>query len=223
MKLLVIEDNKKIADNLKKGLELNGYAVDLSYNGEDGYYDALDNNYDLILLDLMLPKMTGEEICKNLRENKIETPIIMLTAKSLVEDKVNGLNLGADDYLSKPFSFDELLARIRALLRRPKNYSSDIILCEELKLDIQNKVLKKNNNVISLSKKEFSLLEYFLRNKNKVLSKDMIIDHVWNFDSDILPNTVEVYIRYLRNKIDDNKNSSFIKTVRGFGYKIECK
>lgn len=220
MKVLVIEDNTKISNSLKKGLEQKGFAVDVAQNGEIGLDFALDGLYDVILLDLMLPKISGEQVCKEIRNNKIATPILMLTAKSELEDKINGLNIGADDYLVKPFSFDELIARIRALLRRPKNYTSDLLQCNDVVLNIQQGQVKVNNKNVELSKKEISLLEYFLRNKNKVLSKDLIIEHVWDFDSDVLPNTVEVYVGYLRNKLN---SKSFIKTVRGLGYKIECE
>lgn len=219
----MIEDEKKIADSLKKGLEQEAYAVDVAYDGEYGYDLASTEDYDLIILDLMLPGMSGEAICKNLRDEGKLAPILMLTAKGELEDKVRGLNIGADDYLVKPFAFEELLARIKALARRPKNSLPTILTVGDLKLDTISYKLTRAGKEISLSKKEFALLAYLLKNKGRVLSKEQIIANVWNFDADILPNTVEVYIGYLRDKIDKPfKQPPLIKTVRGFGYKIEA-
>jgi len=223
MRILVVEDEHKIANSIKKGLEQESYAVDLAYDGEDGFGLAATEDYDLIILDLMLPKMDGMEICAKLRqEEKVHTPILILTAKDQVEDKVNGLNLGADDYLTKPFSFAELLARIRALSRRPKNGLNTVLTVKDLSLDSLSFEVKRAGKKIDLSKKEFALLEYLLRHKGRILSKEQIINHVWDYDADILPNTLEVYIGYLRNKIDKPfKNKPLlIQTVRGFGYKI---
>lgn len=225
MRILVIEDEHKIANSIKQGLEQESFAVDVAYNGETGYDLATVEPYDLIILDLMLPGMSGNDVCTNLREDNIHTPIIMLTAKSELEDKIEGLSIGADDYLTKPFAFTELLARIRALLRRPKNLLPNVLSCNDLEIDSQNFEVKRSQKIIDLSKKEFALLEYLMRNKNMVLTKDKIIEHVWNYDSDVLPNTVEVYVGYLRNKIDKpfKGTSPLIKTVRGFGYKISCE
>ena len=222
MRILVVEDEHRIANMLKKGLEQERFAVDIAYTGNDGFDLATTEEYDLIILDLMLPGMNGISICKQLRIKSLHTPIIMLTAKSQIQDKVNGLNSGADDYLTKPFSFEELLARVRALIRRPKKILSPALSVADLFLDTENFDVKRDNKTVKLSNKEFSLLEYLIRNKNKILTKEQIISHVWNYDSDILPNTVEVYIRNLRTKIDfpfKNKKP-LIKTVRGFGYKI---
>ena len=222
MRILVVEDEHRIANMLKKGLEQERFAVDMAYTGNDGFDLATTEEYDLIILDLMLPGMNGISICKQLRIKSLHTPIIMLTAKSQIQDKVNGLNSGADDYLTKPFSFEELLARVRALIRRPKKILSPALSVADLFLDTENFDVKRDNKTVKLSNKEFSLLEYLIRNKNKILTKEQIISHVWNYDSDILPNTVEVYIRNLRTKIDfpfKNKKP-LIKTVRGFGYKI---
>ncbi|MBN1162923.1 response regulator transcription factor [Patescibacteria group bacterium] len=223
MRILIIEDEHKIANSIKQGLEQEGFAVDIAYNGLDGYDLASAEDYDLIILDLMLPGINGMDICTNLRKRENHIPIIMLTAKNETEDKVLGLNTGADDYLSKPFSFTELLARIRALLRRPNTLIPNKLECGDLKMNSQDFSVSRDGKEIILSRKEFSLLEYLLRNKNIILSKEKIIDHVWNYDSDILPNTVEVYIGYLRNKIDKpfRSKAKLIKTVRGFGYKIE--
>lgn len=223
MRILIIEDEHKIANSIKQGLEQESFAVDVSYTGTDGYDVASTEDYDLIILDLMLPGMDGLEICKKLRENNIHIPILMLTAKIDTDDKVIGLSSGADDYLVKPFAFTELLARIRTLLRRPKELLPDIISCGDLSINTQNFSVSRKGKTINLSKKEFSLLEYLARNKNKIVTKDQIINHVWNYDSDILPNTVEVYIGYLRNKIDKpfKKKFKMINTVRGFGYKLK--
>lgn len=222
MRILIVEDEHKIANSIKKGLEQENYAVDVAYTGNDGYDLASTEDYDLILLDLMLPEMDGITICKELRKNKIQTPILILTAKGQIQDKVQGLDAGADDYLTKPFSFEELLARTRALTRRPKNTLSSTLEVDNLSLDTQSFEVKREGKLIKLSNKEFSLLEFLMRNARKILTKDQIISHVWDYDADILPNTVEVYIKNLRNKIDlpfKNKKP-LLTTVRGFGYKI---
>jgi len=222
MKILVVEDEHKIANAIKKGLEQESYAVDVVYNGDEGYDFAACEKYDVIILDLMLPKMDGLEICRKLREEGNHTPILILTAKGELNDKVAGLNCGADDYLVKPFAFAELLARIRALARRPKNSLDTVLTLEDLSLNSLTFEVKRGTKVITLSKKEFALLEFLLKHKNKILTKDQIINSVWDYDADILENTVEVYIGYLRNKIDRPfpKKPVLIKTVRGFGYKI---
>ncbi|OGD54413.1 DNA-binding response regulator, partial [Candidatus Beckwithbacteria bacterium RBG_13_35_6] len=214
------------ANAIKKGLEQETFAVDVAYDGEQGFDLASTEDYDVIILDLMLPKIDGMEICIKLRrEENIHTPILMLTAKGQLDDKVNGLNCGADDYLVKPFAFTELLARIRALVRRPKTSLDPVLRIGDLSLDTLSFEIKRGGKSISLSKKEFSLLEYLLRNKGKILTKDQIINHVWNYDADILPNTVEVYIGYLRNKVDRpfKDKPKLIKTVRGFGYKVSSE
>ena len=222
MRILIIEDENKIANAIKKGLEQEAYSADVVYDGIEGYDLALTEDYDAILLDLMLPGKNGIDICADLRKNKVYTPVLMLTAKSELEDKVEGLNCGADDYLTKPFAFEELLARLKALLRRPRNALDTKLTCKDLVLDQDNLQVFRAGNEIFLSKKEFALLDYLLRNKNKTLTKEQIIAHVWDYDSDILPNTVEQYIGYLRNKIDRpfKKEPNLIMTVRGFGYKI---
>lgn len=223
MRILVIEDEHKIANSIKKGLEQETYAVDVAYDADEGLATALSENYDLIVLDRMLPgSMEGMDICKELRAKSQHLPIIMLTAKDQIGDRVAGLNSGADDYLIKPFSFEELLARIRALLRRPQITSGTVLRLDDLLLDPANYKVTRAGKTILLSKREFALLEYLLRNPNKILSKDNIISHVWDFDADILPNTVEVYIGYLRNKIDQpfKKSPCLLHTIRGFGYKL---
>lgn len=216
MRILVVEDEHKIANSIKKGLEQEGFAVDVAYDGSLGYDLTLSEDYGAIILDLMLPNMNGIEICKKLRSEGKHTPILVLTAKGELSDKVDGLNSGADDYLVKPFAFAELLARIKALTRRPKENIGTKLTSEDLILDTITYLVRKGNREIVLSKKEFSLLEYLLKNKGKVISKEVLIGNIWDYEADILPNTVEVFIGYLRNKI----GKDMIKTVRGFGYRM---
>lgn len=222
MRILIIEDDRKIANAIKKGLEQEGFAADVSYEGQDGLGLALTIEYDLIILDRMLPEIDGLEICRLLREKDLKTPVLMLTAKDKIQDRVEGLNAGADDYLIKPFAFEELLARIRALLRRPKKLSDNKLKVADMELDTILFTVSRAGKPIKLSAKEFALLEYLMRNPKRILTKDNIISHVWDYDADILPNTVEVFIGYLRNKIDKPfpKKASLIHTARGFGYKI---
>lgn len=214
MRILVVEDERRIANTIKKGLEQERFAVDVAYDGTSGYDFAASEDYDIIVLDLMLPGIDGITICKRLRDKKVQTPILILTAKAQIRDKVEGLDAGADDYLTKPFSFEELLARIRALGRRPKNSVGNTLKVGNLEMDIENFELKKDGQIIRLSSKEFSLMEYMMRHPGKIIPKDTIINHVWDYDADILPNTVEVYVRNLRKK------GIGIETQRGFGYKI---
>ncbi|MEI9913849.1 MAG: response regulator transcription factor [Candidatus Saccharibacteria bacterium] len=223
MRILVIEDEPKIAQAVKKGLELKGYAVDMVHDSDTGLSYAMDPDYDLIVLDRMLPgKMDGVQLCSELRKNNISTPVIMLTARGTIGDRVEGLNSGADDYLVKPFSFDELIARVRALLRRPPVTVGEVVKVDDLSLNSQNYDVKRGAKPIKLSKKEFSLLEYLMHHPGQVITKEMIASHIWDEESDILPNTIEVYIGYLRNKVDrpfpDKK--PLIQTLRGFGYKL---
>ena len=221
MRILVAEDEHRIANTIKKGLELEKFAVDVVYDGEKAYEMATSEDYDLILMDILIPKMNGVEVCTNLRKEGYHTPILMLTAKSQIKDKVDGLNAGADDYLTKPFSFEELTARIRALIRRPKNTLNQTLRIDDLELASDDFLVKRQGILISLSNKEFALLEFLMRNAGKIITKDQIIVHVWNYDADILPNTVEVNIKNIRNKIDKPFKRNLIHTVRGFGYKIE--
>lgn len=218
----MVEDEHKIANSIKKGLELEHYAVDVAYDGLAGYDLASTEDYDVIILDLMLPAMDGITICNKLRAKNIHTPILVLTAKGQLQDKVCGLDSGADDYLTKPFSFEELLARIRALMRRPKDALKTVLQVGNLTLDTAKYVVNREGIDIKLSGKEFALLEYLMRNPQKILTKDQIIQHVWNYDADILPNTVEVYIKKLRSKIDTPFANApeLINTVRGFGYRL---
>ena len=225
MKILVVEDEHKIANSIKQGLMQENFAVDVTYDGIEGYDLAATGEYDVIVLDRLLPGMEGLEICQKLREQKNHTPILILTAKGQISDRVEGLESGADDYLVKPFAFEELLARIKALSRRPKKTLEATLKLNDLSLNVKTYEVKRKDTIIKLSSKEFVLLEYLLRHKNKILTKDQIISHVWNYDSNILPNTIEVYIGYLRNKIDKpfKKSSQLIQTVRGFGYRISAK
>ncbi len=220
MKILLVEDEHKIANALRTGLEQDGFAVDVAYDSDDGLASATSEEYDLMILDVMLPGSTdGLGICRAVRAAKISTPILILTAKDAVADRVTGLDTGADDYLMKPFAFEELLARIRALLRRPQDMAGTILKVGDLKMDPANFRVQRAGKDIHLSRREFSLLEYLVRNAGRILSKDSIIHHVWDFDADVLPNTVEVYMGYLRTKIDKPfKGPDLIRTIRGFGY-----
>jgi two-component system copper resistance phosphate regulon response regulator CusR len=222
MRVLIVEDEHRIANTLKKGLEQERFAIDTAFTGVEGYDLASSEEYDLIILDLMLPEMDGLTICRELRAHKIHTPILMLTAKGQIEDKVEGLNAGADDYLTKPFSFEELLARVRALTRRPSKLLESTLSVEDLKLDPKGYTVSRGGKSINVSSKEFSLLEYLMRHPRQILTKQQISAHVWDYEADILPNTVEVYIRNLRNKIDKPFKSkpALIQTVRGFGYRL---
>lgn len=223
MRVLLIEDDVTIARLLKEGLEDESYAVDVANDGSEGYRTAAADDYDVIILDIMLPGMNGYEVCRSLRNDGNKTPILMLTARDAERDIVEGLDTGADDYLAKPFSFDVLLARIRALLRRPNEKLEEILQVGDLKLDPSSKKVTRASQEISLTAKEYGVLEYLMRNKGKVLSKEQIISHVWDFDADVLPNNVELFIMFLRRKIDKPFKSKLIHTVSGFGYKLEEK
>lgn len=224
MRILIVEDDHKIANAIKKGLQQESFAVDVCYDGKEGLGQAVTEAYDLIILDRMLPGITdGLNICKALRDQGKHVPVLILTAKDKIEDRVEGLNDGADDYLIKPFAFEEMLARVQALLRRPKVKLDDILKIGNLSLNLKTFEVKREGKKINLSSKEFALLEYLMRNPDRVLTKDNIIAHVWDYDADILPNTVEVFIGYLRNKIDRPFSKPLIKTIRGFGYKIGTK
>jgi len=222
MKVLLVEDEYRISASIKKGLEQENFLVDQAFDGEKGFDLASSNAYDVIILDLMIPKLDGVSVCQNLRSEQIYTPILILTAKGELEDKVSALNQGADDYLVKPFAFAELLARVRALTRRPKIQENSTLKIEELELNSKTFEVKRAEKSIELSKKEFALLEYLIRHKNRILSKEQIIENVWDYEADILFNTVEVYVGYLRNKIDKpfKDKKPLIKTIRGFGYRL---
>ena len=221
MRLLVIEDERKIARVITESLKREKYAVDAAYDGEEGFNLADSQPYDLLIVDRMLPGLEGTEIVKKLRENGKNMPILFLTALSTTEDKTLGLDVGADDYLTKPFAIDELLARVRALLRRPPIQQPDILKIDDLRIDKQQQTVTRAGKIIDLTSKEYALLEYLMLHPNQILSKETLIDHVWDFDADILPNNVEAYIKNLRQKIDKPFKKQLIKTVRGFGYRIE--
>ncbi|MEP6710207.1 MAG: response regulator transcription factor [Candidatus Saccharibacteria bacterium] len=223
MRVLVIEDEHKIARALKQALEQESYAVDVSYDGDDGFAMATTEPYDVAIVDRMLPgEYDGLDIVKAMRDNKIHTPVLLLTALGSVSDKTKGLDSGADDYLVKPFALEELLARVRALIRRPAETKGTVLKADDLTLDTVNFSVKRAGTDIKLTSKEFGLLEYLMRNQDRPISKDTIISHVWDYDADILPNTVEVYIKYLRNKIDQPFKKPLLHTVRGFGYKLQA-
>lgn len=224
MRLLIIEDNQTIAQALKDGLEQESFAVDIAYDGEDGFLAALHEEYDLIILDGMLPSMDGLSVAKQLREKQRRARILMLSARDQTADKIQGLNYGADDYMVKPFSFDELLARINALLRRPEERKDEILSLGTLTLNTLTHEVRRNQTPIHLSVKEFALLEYLLRNPNKIISKETLITHVWDFGADILPHTVETFIGFLRAKIDKPFAATpLIHTRRGIGYMVSEK
>ncbi len=223
MKILIIEDEKRITSFIRKGLQYEGYTVDVAYDGMTGLEKVQDENLDLIVLDVMLPELDGISLCSQMREKGLTTPVIMLTAKDSVDDRVKGLDAGADDYLVKPFSFKELLARIRSLLRRGDAVKQVVLQVGDLVIDPASREVKRGERVIELSRKEYSLLEYLMRNQNQVLTRTMIAEHVWDYDFDSFTNTIDVYIRYLRKKIDEGENKKLIKTVRGVGYKITDK
>ena len=218
MRILIVEDEKKVAAFIKKGLEEETYAVDIAMDGEEGLHLGEQNQYDLIILDLMLPKINGLEILSILRSKKIETPILLLTAKDSVDDKVEGLNQGADDYLTKPFAFSELLARIRVLLRREKAETKTTLEIADLTLNLVSHKVNRGNEEIELTGKEYSLLEYFMRNQEKVLTRTMIAEHVWDYNFDTFTNVIDVYVNHLRKKIDKNFSTKLLHTLRGVGY-----
>ena len=218
MRILVIEDEKKIADFIKRGLKEEGYAVDTARDGEEGCFLAKTNDYDLIVLDIMLPKMDGISLCRKMREEKINMPILMLTAMGAVKDKVTGLDAGADDYLTKPFAFEEFLARIRALLRKKDLPETAKLLIEDLELDLVTHKVIRANKEIPLTGREYALLEYLMRNIGTVVTRTMISEHVWDINFDTFTNVIDVYINYLRKKIDEGNKKKLIHTLRGRGY-----
>ncbi len=220
MKILVIEDEKKVVNFLKKGLKQSGYEVDVAANGVEGSGKIQEHDYDLILLDLMLPKMSGWELIPLIRQHKPTVPIIALTAKTAVKDRVHGLNLGCDDYLVKPFSFAELLARIQAQIRRGSISIPIELRAADLVVDLLKRKVTRGGVDIELSNKEFSLLEYLLRNKDQVVTRSMIITNVWGATFESFTNVVDVYINYLRNKVDRDFQPKLIQTVRGVGYTL---
>ncbi len=221
MRLLIIEDEKKIADFIRRGLKEEGYAADVALDGEEGFAMAAASDYDVIILDLMLPKVDGLTVCRNLRASRILTPIIILTAKDKTVDKVQGLDAGAMDYLTKPFAFEELLARIRAQLRQGANVTTRLQVAD-LSLDLLSHGVKRGDRNITLSAKEFALLEYLMRNVGRVVTRSMIIEHVWDIHFDTATNLVDVYISYLRQKVEEAGRPKLVHTVRGRGYVLKA-
>ena len=220
MRILIVDDDQKLCDVVKRGLEEESYAVDCVFNGEDGEYYAENTPYDLIILDIMMPKKDGIDVCVSLRKKKINTSILMLTAKDTVEDRIKGLNTGADDYLIKPFSFDELLARVRALLRRDGVSKTSELKVGVLSLDTITREVRWKEQLLDLTTKEYSILEYFMRHPNAILTRTMIEEHAWNYDLDSISNLVDVYIRRIRQKIDPEQGKKVIQTIRGAGYRL---
>ena len=224
MRILIVEDNKKLAEVVKHGLEKESFAVDYLLDGESGEKRMLINHqdYDLLILDVMLPKKDGIAVCRTLRESGITTPILMLTAKVMTEDKVFGLDSGADDYLAKPFSFSELVARIKALLRRPSEAISEELRARDLTLNTITRSVARGERKIPLTLKEFMVLEYMMRHQNEVISREQLYDHAWDFAAVPFSNTVDVHLKNLRKKIDNEHDEKLLETVRGVGYRLKA-
>jgi heavy metal response regulator len=223
MRILVVEDEKKVAGFIKKGLEEEGYAIDVAFDGREGLLMALDGVHDLIILDINLPKLDGLSVLREFRNHQGKTPVLLLTVRVAIEDKVLGLDTGADDYLTKPFSFQELLARIRALLRRRGETGPPRLQVEDLSLDPARRLVFRGTERIDLSTKEFALLDYLMRNPGRVLTRTMIGEHVWDYDFDPMSNIIDVYVNYLRKKIDTGREPKLIHTVRGVGYVLQVE
>lgn len=223
MRLLLVEDEKKVSSFIKKGLEEEGYAVDSALDGETGLMMGLDGIHDLIILDINLPGKDGLGVLQALRKKKVTTPVLLLTVRAAIEDKVIGLDTGADDYLTKPFAFQELLARVRALLRRQTDAEAPLLKVADLTLDPARRLVFRGEEKIELTTKEYALLDYFMRNPDRVLTRTMIGDHVWDYDFDPMTNVIDVYVNYLRNKIETGHQPKLIHTVRGVGYVMKVE
>jgi DNA-binding response OmpR family regulator len=222
MKLLVVEDERRLAEVLETGLREAGYLVEVAHDGERGTTLALRGDYDLVLLDVMLPRRTGMEVCRELRRRRVDTAILMLTARTALEDKVQGLDCGADDYLTKPFEFPELLARIRSLLRRSARSRSRVLAVADLEVDTDTREVRRGGELISLTAKEYALLEYLAYNAGRVVTRDQILTHVWPSDYEGYSNTIDVFIRYLRRKVDEGREPKLIQTVHRVGYSLRA-
>ncbi|MDD5369062.1 MAG: response regulator transcription factor [Anaerolineaceae bacterium] len=220
MRILLVEDNHRLSDSLKMSLSEDGYAIDTAYDGLEGEQLAEVTSYDAIVLDIMLPKKNGMQVCQDLRDNRVNTPILMLTARDTIEDRITGLDSGADDYLVKPFSLSELRARLRALLRRESSDKSGVLSVGDLKLDPAAHRVQRAGQEIDLTAKEYSLLEYFMRNPDRLITREMAESHIWNYDFEGSSNVIDVYIRRLRRKIDDMHEAKLFETVRGAGYRL---
>ncbi|HYA42473.1 MAG TPA: response regulator transcription factor [Syntrophobacteraceae bacterium] len=221
MRLLAVEDEKKVASFIKKGLEEEGYAVDAALDGKTGFQMAMDRVHDLIILDIHLPGMDGLSLLHELRQRKVLTPVLLLTVRANIEDKVLGLDAGADDYLTKPFAFEELVARVRALLRRQTEAKLPVLEFADLVLDPSRRTVHRGGRKIELTAKEYALLDYFMRNPGRVLTRSMIADRVWDYNFDSMTNIIDVYVNYLRRKIDSEGEHKLIHTVRGVGYVLK--
>ena len=221
MRLLVVEDEKKVSSFIKKGLEEEGYAVDVALDGKTGLQMAMDRVHDLIVLDIHLPGLDGLSVLHELRTGRVSTPVLLLTVRANIEDKVLGLDAGADDYLTKPFAFRELVARIRALLRRQTEAKLPVLRFADLTLDPARRMVFRGAKKIDLTAKEYALLDYFIRNPGRVLTRTMIADHVWDYNFDSMTNIIDVYVNYLRRKIDSDREHKLIHTVRGVGYVLK--
>lgn len=221
MRLLVVEDETKVAGFVKKGLEEEGYAVDWASDGEEGLAMALDGVHDLIILDVNLPGIDGLNILQEVRKKKVSTPVLLLTVRATLEDKVLGLDSGADDYLTKPFAFQELVARVRALLRRQVDSGPAVLQIADLRLDPARRTVFRGDQKIDLTAKEFALLDYFMRNPGRVLTRTNIAEHVWDYDFDSMTNVIDVYVNYLRKKVDSGRDPKLIRTIRGVGYVLQ--
>ena len=222
MRILVVEDDRKVASFIRKGLTEEGYAADVASDGETGLAMGLDRLHDVIVLDVMLPRKPGFQVVRELRQAKVATPVLLLTARDAVEDKVQGLDAGADDYLTKPFAFAELLARVRALLRRGTAARAPVLQIADLTLDPAVRTVTRGGEAISLTNREFALLEYLMRNTGRVLTRTMIAEHVWDYSFDSGTNVIDVYVNYLRKKIDAGRERKLIHTVRGVGYVLKA-
>ena len=222
MRLLVVEDEHKLAGVLKRGLEEHGYAVDVAYDGEDGLALVTAAPYDLIVLDVMLPKLDGFLLCQQLRAQQTHTPVLMLTARDAVDDRVAGLDSGADDYLTKPFAFRELLARVRALLRRDSRSKDPVLRVADLEIDTVSHEVRRRGRPVELTSKEYAILEYFARNPNRVLTRTQIAEHVWDYDFVSMSNVIDVYVGYLRRKLGDDGEPRLLRTIRGTGYQLRA-
>ena len=223
MRILVVEDEKSLNEVIVKRLEYDHYGVDWCYNGKDALDNILITEYDAIILDIMLPELNGYEVLKTMRSKNIDTPVLFLTAKDSIEDRVKGLDSGANDYLTKPFAFEELLARIRVMLRKDSNSSGNVFTVANLTVDTNSHSVFRDDIPIKLSKREFTILEYMIRNRGKILSKDKIEQHIWNYDYEGGSNVIEVYIRYLRKKIDADFSPKLIHNIYGVGYILKVE
>jgi heavy metal response regulator len=221
MHILVVEDERKVASFIKRGLEAANYSVDVEYDGQTGLKRLLDADYDLVVLDVMLPKLDGLSVMKQIRQRQVKVPVLLLTARVTIADKVMGLDLGADDYLTKPFAFEELLARVRALLRRGATALPAVLAVADLRLDPVTREVSRGDKRIDLTPKEYALLEFFLRRRDQVLSRALIAQHVWGVNYDTFTNVIDVYVNYLRKKIDGDFDLKLIHTVRGVGYVLK--